>query len=165
MEGNRSRHRCAVAGQLQSAATAEAEAEGGELCGIQRRLASLSLQRHEGTLHAAAQQRTVVLHRHHRGAGFVSVLRTHLGAIQVGDEHHVILAGNLFGDVDGALADAHPVRRHHQAGTRRAARRVIHELAFEGLAIDFVGDCLNGDLTHAGIPFFFYGVGIVQSPQ
>ncbi|MCY1175877.1 hypothetical protein D9M73_161350 [compost metagenome] len=156
MEGNRSCHRRTGAGQLQGAATAETEAEGRQLRGIQRGLAGLCLQCAQGALHAAAQQRAVVLHRHHRRTGLVGIGRAYRGAIDVGDQHHVVLPCHLPGNVDRALADAHPVRRHQQAGAWRGVRCVIDELAFESLAIHLVGDRLHGDLTHCGSSFFFF---------
>jgi hypothetical protein len=75
----------------------------------------LLLQLLERRLHALAQQCAIVLQRHHRRAGLISILRTHGLPVQVGNQHHVALGRDFLGDLFGTCADAHPVRRHQQA--------------------------------------------------
>ena len=152
MEGHRSRQRRAVAGQLQGAAAAEAEAEGGQPGGVQRSLARLLQQGRQRQLHALAQQRAIILERHHRGSGLLRAVGANILAIQVRHQHHVAALGDLAGDIHGALADAHPVRRHQQAGARRRAGSIEYQLTLEGHAVLGVGDGLHADLTHGGSP-------------
>ena len=50
-------------------------------------------------LHALAQQCTIILQRHHRRTGFIAIRRTHGLPVQIGNQHHIALAGQVFTQV------------------------------------------------------------------
>ena len=60
-----------------------------------------------------------LLHLRHRV--FVG-LRAHALAVHVGDQHHVIVAGDVLGLGDRGIGDARPVGHHHHAGTLARVR-------------------------------------------
>ncbi|MNP33710.1 hypothetical protein D3C76_1269680 [compost metagenome] len=133
--------------KLQRAATTETETERGQFRRIDSGL-TLALQLLERHLHALAQQRPIVLQRHHCRACLIVVLRTNRLTIEIRDQHHVALGRDRLGDLLGTGTDAHPVRRHQQARTRTFVVSVERQPAFVGLAINLIGNRTYSDLAH-----------------
>ena len=134
-------HTChvgATARQLQHRRAAEAESERADLAHIQRCLARLRLERVDRALHARAQ-RTAVLAT--QAAGELACLAAVGGpvglAVDVGHQHHVIVAGNGFGALQRVLGDAHPVGHHHQAGAQVVIFAVVDQPTAETVLAHF----------------------------
>ena len=147
MERHRRFHWRTGARQIQRAATAKAETEHRQLRRIDCRFA-LGLQLLERSLHTRAQQCTIILERHHRRTGLISVLRTHGLTVNISDQHHVALGRHRPGDFFSASADAHPVRRHQQTRAGAFVLGVECKPTFIRLAINLIDHGTYCDLAH-----------------
>jgi hypothetical protein len=68
------------------------------------------------------------------------VLGQHALAVNIGHQHHVIIAGDARGARDVDLRHAHPVRHHHQPGTRGGTGIVVNQHAAESVVADLPFD-------------------------
>jgi hypothetical protein len=123
-------------GQFQHRGAAETEAHRADPAGIERHLARLRLEHVHRLQRTCAQQRPVVAQLCHR-PGLGIGLRPHALAVDIGHQHHVIIAGQLLGLLDRRFVHALPVRHHHQARALVVVAVVIDQHATEGRALVF----------------------------
>ena len=126
----------AAAREIEHGRAAETEAERAPVLAVERRLADLGLQLIERAVDPRAEVDAMVVHVLGRLAGFVRRLRAHVGAIDVGDEDHVVLAGDLFRQRDLIVVHAEPIGRHDEPGPRRFHGVVVDEHALHLFTAD-----------------------------
>src|SRR5690606_37271091 len=69
-------------------------------------------------------------------AGLAAVCGPVVLAVDVGDQHHVIVAGHGPGALHRVVGNTHPVGHHDQAGAQVVVFIVIDEPAAEGVIAD-----------------------------
>ena len=149
VERDRARELGAAARQFQRGGAAEAEANYRYLAGVDR--AGRRLQHVDRLGGARAQPRQVAIGRLGGGAGFLRVLRAHVGAEHVGHQHDVVAARDVLRARHGGFVHAHPVRHHHDARLLGAGIVVDQEAAELGaVEFPFDGRGLHGGVGVAG---------------
>ncbi|MNP25671.1 hypothetical protein D3C76_1184890 [compost metagenome] len=147
MEGHCRQQACIFTGQLQCTASAKAEAEGAQLGWLQHRL-RLPQQLIQRRFHAFTQLNPVILQRHHRRTGFIHVRRSQGLPVDIGEQHHIPLGGNIPGDPFSPFANPHPVWRHQQTGLLLGTLG-IEQTTLIGFAGNMIDQRFDGNLAHA----------------